>query len=223
MSKLKVYDQSGSSVGEFEIAEELVLKRGAQAVRDSVVAHLAARRAGTASTLRKGEVAGSNKKPWRQKGTGRARAGYRQSPVWRGGGVAFGPHPRDYSMKVNRKVGRLAFKRALSEKLAEGQVVLLQELALAEPKTRGFVAMMKSLKLQPPALFVVEKFDKNLTLAARNIPLIEVAKASDVSVYQLLRHPVLVTTRGAMEQLLERWRGQPVSGRAAAGSGGHEG
>ena len=101
MSKLTVYSTAGSAVGEHEVDDSLlVLDKGEQAVHDVVVAQLAARRSGTASTLRKGEVAGSNRKPWPQKGTGRARAGYRQSPVWRGGGVAFGPHPRDYGLKV---------------------------------------------------------------------------------------------------------------------------
>ena len=116
MSKINVYNAKGEATGEVEIADErLVLDRGGQAVKDVVTATLNARRAGTASTLGKGEVAGSNRKPWRQKGTGRARAGLRQSPVWRGGGVAMGPKPRDYGVKVNRKVAQLAFRHALSD------------------------------------------------------------------------------------------------------------
>jgi large subunit ribosomal protein L4 len=115
MSKLTIYNMQGAAVGDMDVdAGLLVLKKGTQAVHDVIVNGLARGRAGTASTLAKGEVAGSNKKPWRQKGTGRARAGYRQSPVWRGGGVAFGPHPRRYGGKVNRKVAKLAFQRAFS-------------------------------------------------------------------------------------------------------------
>ncbi|MDI6774680.1 MAG: 50S ribosomal protein L4 [Verrucomicrobiota bacterium] len=213
MNKLTIYNRDGVSVGEYEVSDWLVHDRGTQAVRDAVVADLAARRAGTASTLRKGEVAGSNKKPWRQKGTGRARAGYRQSPVWRGGGVAFGPHPRDYSMKLNKKVARLAFRRALSDKIAGGQVRVLEDLTFSKPKTRLFHAMMKSLGVAPPALFVVERYEKNAALASRNLPAVELAKASDVSVFQLLRYPVLVATRAAMERLMERLRGrQQVNG-----------
>ena len=136
MNKLKTYDMSGAVSGDVELADELlVLGAGEQAVHDCVVATRNARRQGSASTLTKGEVAGSNKKPWRQKGTGRARAGYRQSPVWRGGATAFGPKPRSYAVKVNKKVGRLAFRRAFSEKVMAEQIKVLDELSLADDTT----------------------------------------------------------------------------------------
>src|SRR5512137_1096628 len=123
MSKLAVYDMKGGSVGEAEFPEALLVgRKGEQAVHDAVVAYRAGLRSGTASTLRKGEVAGSGKTPWRQKGTGRARAGYRQSPVWRGGSVAFGPHPRSYAQNLPRKVARLAFQAAFSARVAAGEV-----------------------------------------------------------------------------------------------------
>jgi len=205
MSTLKVYDKTGTAVGDYEVADGLmVLNRGEQAIRDSVVAYLAGLRAGTASTLSKGEVAGSNKKPWRQKGTGRARAGYRQSPVWRGGGVAFGPHPRSFAQKLNKKVGRLAFQRAFSEKVAAGEVKVVDTLSLQEAKTRAFAALMKALGVTAPALFVVDKVDRNVVLAARNMEGVEVVRASDVNVYQVLRYPALVVSKAGMEQVKAR-------------------
>ena len=169
-----------------------------------MVAHRAAKRAGTASTKSKGEVAGSNKKPWRQKGTGRARAGYRQSPVWRGGGVAFGPKPRDYSKKMNRKVARLAFRRAFSEKLTAGQVKVVDNLTVDEAKTKAFVAMMKALGIERKVLVVVDTADDKLLLAARNISGVEVVKAAEASVYQLLRYPEIVVDRAGMDILMAR-------------------
>jgi large subunit ribosomal protein L4 len=208
MSKLTVYDLSGASVGDLEVADGLLEKeKGAQAVHDVVVAQRANRRAGTASTLTKGEVTGTGSKPWRQKGTGRARAGYRQSPVWRGGAVAFGPRPRDYSKKVNRKVEKLAFRRALTEKLEAGQVKVVDSLAIGEPKTRAFAAVMKSLGIAAPALVVTNEPDRNLALAARNIPGVEVALSKDVNVYQLLRYPTVVVSRSGMEHLTVRLGG----------------
>jgi large subunit ribosomal protein L4 len=172
------------------------------------VAHRAAKRAGTASTKSKGEVAGSNKKPWRQKGTGRARAGYRQSPVWRGGGVAFGPKPRDYSKKINSKVSRLAFRRALSEKLTAGHVRIVDILTVEEAKTKSFVALMKALGIERKLLVLVDAVDDKLLLAARNIQGVEVMKAAEASVYQLLRYPEIIVNRAGMDILLARLEGK---------------
>lgn len=205
MKTLHVLNAKGESIGDFKIADTLlVLDKGVQAVHDVVVAYQNKQRSGTASTLRKGEVSGSNKKPWRQKGTGRARAGLRQSPVWRGGGVAFGPHPRSYESKINKKVAKLAFRRAFSDKIASGQVKILDELVLAEPKTKLFAGLMKSLAVKAPALFVMEKIDNKVSTAARNIPLVELVEAGSVNVYQLLRYPVLVADKAGMEKLKAR-------------------
>jgi large subunit ribosomal protein L4 len=205
MSKLKVYSMQGAELGEADVPDALlVLKRGSQAVHDAVVAHLAGIRAGTASTLSKGEVSGSNKKPWRQKGTGRARAGLRQSPVWRGGAVAFGPHPRSYEQKVNRKVARLAYRRALSEKVAEGRIRVVEEIALGEPKTRLFAAFLRALSVKGPALVVVDKVEASVARAARNVENVEVARGCDVSVYQLLRYRDIVASRRGLEQMTAR-------------------
>ncbi|MGI5869579.1 MAG: 50S ribosomal protein L4 [Kiritimatiellia bacterium] len=208
MATIKIYGRDGRDAGEIEVADEmLVLDRGEQAVRDAVVARNASFRAGTASTLSKGEVAGSNKKPWRQKGTGRARAGYRQSPVWRGGGVAFGPRPRDYTLKVNKKVVRLAFRRALSERIANGDVKLVDDLSMAAPKTKELKATLEALGA-PSALIVLPAWDDNVLLSARNLPGVEVTTSRNCSVYQVLRYPAVVMTTGAWEQIKDRLAGE---------------
>jgi large subunit ribosomal protein L4 len=208
MATIKMYGRDGRDSGEVEVADDmLILDRGEQSVRDAVVARNASLRAGTASTLRKGEVAGSNKKPWKQKGTGRARAGLRQSPVWRGGGVAFGPHPRDFSIKVNKKVVRLAFRRALSERIAEGAVKLVEDLSLAAPKTKELRGVLEALGA-PSALIVVPAWDDNLLLSARNLQGVEVTTVRNCSVYQVLRYPAIVMTRAAWEELKPRFIGE---------------
>lgn len=209
MSTIKVFNPAGESAGEMAFADErLVLDKGEQAVKDTVVAIQNAKRAGTASTLSKGEVAGSNKKPWRQKGTGRARAGFRQSPVWRGGGVAFGPKPRDFSQKINRKVRQLAFTRALSEKIAGGQVAVIEKFDFAEPKTKPMAALLKKLGMERSALVVVDTLDENVNviLSARNLPKVEVVSAAEVDVYSLLYYRLVVATKAGFEALTARMR-----------------
>lgn len=214
MSKLTVFDKTGASVGEITLADTLLtLDRGEAAVHDVVLAYLAAQRSGTASTKRKGEVAGSNKKPWKQKGTGQARAGHRQSPVWRGGGVAFGPHPRSYAIKVNKKVTHLAFRRAVAERVADGGFKVVEALALSAPRTREFSGMMKALGLSQPVLFVVDQIAADIRLAARNLQGVEVVNAKDVNVYQMVRYPTVVATRAAVA-VLEQRLGTGVKGAA---------
>jgi large subunit ribosomal protein L4 len=211
MSKLSVHDMKGAALAETDFPDALLTKKGQQAVHDVIVAYQAGLRAGTASTLGKGAVAGSGKKPWRQKGTGRARAGYRQSPVWRGGGVAHGPHPRSYAKKVPQKVARLAFRCAFSDLIREGRVRVLDELTIAEPKTKAALALLKSLGIDKGALILVEKLDKNLLCAVRNLQSVEATTAQSVSTYQLLRYPVTLVTRAALETLQTRLSGE--SGR----------
>lgn len=205
MSKLKVLDIKGSPAGEMEVSDSLLEGvRGAGAVHEAVVNFLAVARSGTASTLTKGEVSGSGKKPWRQKGTGRARAGYKRSPVWRGGGVVFGPKPRDYGGKVNRKVAKLAFRRAVSEKIVNGDMIVVDSLELAEAKTKVFVEMMKNLKLTGSTLFVVEGMEPAVKLSSRNIASVELVRAQDVDVYRLLKYSNVVVTKAGMELLVKR-------------------
>src|SRR5438045_1277530 len=169
--KLPIKDSKGNSQGEVEVTLPLIEGgKGSQAVHDVVVAYRAAQRMGTACTKTMGEVAGSGKKPWRQKGTGRARAGSFASPLWRGGGVVFGPKPRDFSKKVGRKTKQLALRKALSERLRAGDVVLVDDLKLGSGKTKEFVGVLSALELTGTALFVAQGQDKNLTLASRNVP-----------------------------------------------------
>lgn len=205
MSRLPVINAQGQKVGDLEIADELlVLKRGAQALHEVIVAHQAGLRAGTASTLTKGQVAGSNRKPWAQKGLGRARAGYRQSPVWRGGGVVFGPHPRDYAKRVPHKVSRLAFQRALSEKVVSGSLRVVEDLAPAGPKTKDILALFQALNIKGALLVVLDKADRNVMLATRNLRQVEVALARELHPYQLVRYPALLVTRPGMAVLVKR-------------------
>jgi len=205
MSTIKVFNPAGDAAGELAFADELlVLDKGEQAVKDTVVAIQNAFRAGTASTLSKGEVSGSNKKPWRQKGTGRARAGLRQSPVWRGGGVAFGPHPRDFSQKINRKVQQLAFTRALSDKIAGGQVAVVEKFDFSQPKTKLFIALLKKLGAGHSALVVLDQYDDQVMLAARNLQKVEVVIAAEVDVYSLLLYRTLVATKAGFAALTAR-------------------
>ena len=138
-------------------------------MHDVVVAYRAAQRMGTASTKKVGEVSGSNKKPWKQKGTGRARAGSNQSPLWVGGGVVFGPRPRDFAKKVSKSTRALALRKALSERLKAGDVVVVDDLKLSSPKTKDFVGLMSTLELTGTTL-IIAAADKNLTLASRNVP-----------------------------------------------------
>src|SRR5213592_2259312 len=151
--KLTIKDTKGKEQGELEVKFPLIENgKGTQAVHDTVVAYQAAQRMGTACTKNVGEVAGTNKKPWRQKGTGRARAGSFQSPLWRGGGVVFGPKPRDFSKKVSRKTRQLALRKALTERLRAGDVVLVEDIKLDSPKTRGFVEVLNRFQLNGTAL-----------------------------------------------------------------------
>src|SRR5256885_8667934 len=162
--KLTIKDAQGKDQGEFEVKFPLVENgKGTQAVHDAVVAYQAAQRMGTACTKNVGEVAGTNKKPWRQKGTGRARAGSFQSPLWRGGGVVFGPKPRDFGKKVSRKTKQLALRKALTERLKAGDVIVVDQIKLESAKTKDFMGVLSALELSGSALIVAQGTDKNLT------------------------------------------------------------
>jgi len=203
--KISIKDIKGKSQGELEVKFELVQDgRGTQAVHDTVVAYRAAQRMGTASTKNVGEVAGTNKKPWRQKGTGRARAGSFQSPLWVGGGVVFGPKPRDFAKKVNSKTKQLALRKALTERLKAGDVVVIDELKLASPKTKDFVGVLSALELKGTALIVSQDVDKNLSLASRNVPNVTLTTSESLNTYDVLRPDKLVFTKGAFEKVEAR-------------------
>jgi large subunit ribosomal protein L4 len=203
--KLSIKDLTGKEQGELEVKFAVIENgKGTQAVHDTVVAYQAAQRSGTACTKNVGEVAGTNKKPWRQKGTGRARAGSFQSPLWRGGGVVFGPKPRDFSKKVNAKTKQLALRKALSERLKAGDVIVVDELTLPNPKTRTFVGVLSALEVKGSALLVSEATDKNLTLASRNVEKITLTTSENLNTYDVLRPDKLVFTRSAFEKVEAR-------------------
>ena len=182
----------------------LTLDKGAQAVKDAVTAIRNAMRAGTASTKGKGEVAGSNKKPWKQKGTGNARAGFRQSPVWRGGGVAHGPKPRSFEQKVNKKVMKLAFRRALSEKINAGEVIVVDEFSFEAPKTKLMAAFLKTLGVERTAVVVQKEVDDTTLLVTSNLPRIDYSTAAALDVYTLLANRQVVCDKAGFDALLER-------------------
>src|SRR5216110_853913 len=203
--KLTIKDSKGKNQGELEVKFPLIEDgKGTQAVHDTVVAHQAAQRMGTACTKNVGEVAGTNKKPWRQKGTGRARAGSFQSPLWRGGGVVFGPKPRDFGKKVSRKTKQLGLRKALTERLNAGDVLVVDDLKLDSPKTKGFVEVLERFELKGTALVVVPALEQNLQLASRNLSRIEVTTADSLNTYQVLRSDKLLFVRGAFEKIEQR-------------------
>ena len=209
MATIKQYTSAGETAADLTIDDaQLVLEKGAQALKDAVTAIRAAMRAGTASTKGKGEVAGSNKKPWKQKGTGNARAGFRQSPVWRGGGVAHGPQPRDFSQKVNRKVMRLAFARALSEKVSSGEVAVVSEFKFEAPKTKLMAAFLKKIGVDRSAIVITGDVDDNVLKMTGNLPRVAAMSAAEVDVYTLMRFRKLVADKAGFDALMARLGGK---------------
>lgn len=205
MSTLALKDCKGKTTGEVALSDNFaVTDKGSQAVFQSIVNYQAHQHQGSANTLGKGAVAGSGAKPWKQKGLGRARAGYRQSPVWRGGAVAWGPHPNKVRKSLPRKVARLAFARAFAERADEGSVTVLEDLKLDTPKTKEMVALLKTLEVQGKVLLVISEIDDNVCLAARNLQDVEVVCADNVNTYQVVRYPQILVTKAAMEKLEQR-------------------
>ena len=206
--KLIVKDITGKETGEYEVKFEAPeANKGSQAVHDVVVAYMAAQRSGTANTKTKSEVAGSGKKPWRQKGTGRARAGSVRSPLWEGGGVVFGPRPRDYRKKVTPATKKLALRRAISSRIQDGAVTLLNDLEIKEVKTKAFIQIMNSLSLQGSTLVVSGNVDKNMVLASRNVPGVASTVGDLVNTYEILKFKNIVFTMSAFEKLEGRLAG----------------
>jgi large subunit ribosomal protein L4 len=203
--KISVKNTQGKAAGEYEVKFALVEDgRGTQAVHDTVVAYRAAQRMGTACTKTAGEVTGTNKKPWRQKGTGRARAGSFQSPLWVGGGVVFGPKPRSYAKKVNARTKQLALRKALSERLKAGDVVIIDDIKLSSPKTKEVVGVIDALQIDGTALIIATGENKNLMLAARNLANVFLTTSETLNTYDVLRPDKLIFTRGAFEKVEAR-------------------
>ena len=206
MAVVKVYDQNKQESGELTLAPEVFEIEVRPEILNLVVrAQLAAKRAGTHATKTRAFVSGGGAKPWKQKGTGRARSGSNRSPIWRGGAVVFGPQPRDYSFKVNSKVRALALKMALSSRLAGESLLVVKAIDLPEAKTKLFAKVSGALGLQK-ALIVTPEENNTLTLSARNIPGITLTTPDRLSVYEILRHKQLVLLEGAVESVQARFQ-----------------
>src|SRR5947199_552945 len=178
--------------------------RGTQAMHDAVVAMRAARRSGSANTKSKADVNLSGAKPWGQKGTGRARAGYKSSVIWRGGGVVFGPKPRDYSKKVSKTVRRLAFQKALTERIKAGDILTIDKFVVADVKTKSFVSLLKQQTDAKKVLLISDSFDEKTSRSARNVKPVRLITAGEVNTEQLLAFDKILVTRTALEQLAQR-------------------
>lgn len=204
MPKVALYDMNGTQIGEVDLNDEVFgIEPNEAVLYDFVKMQLANKRAGTSSTKTRSEVRGGGRKPWRQKGTGRARVGSTRNPVWVKGGIAFGPKPRDYSYKLPRKVRRLAMKSALSSKVLENNLILVSELAFDEPRTKEMVQVLASLNAAGKTLVVLADSDENVTKSARNIPGIKLLQADFINVYDLLNYETLLITRDAVSRVEE--------------------
>ena len=204
--KISIKNTAGKDSGELEVKFAVVENgKGTQAVHDAVTAYRAAQRSGTACTKTVGDVQGSNKKPWKQKGTGRARAGSFRSPLWAGGGVVFGPKPRDFTKKISKKTRALALRKALSERLKLGDVIVVDDLKLTSAKTKDFVKVISALELTGTTLFIsCGAENENLTRAARNIAGVTLTTSDSLNTYDVLRPDKLVFTKTAFENVEAR-------------------
>ena len=203
MANVSVYNIEGKEVGSIELNDAVFgVEVNEHLVHMAVVNQLANNRQGTQSAKTRSEVYGGGRKPWRQKGTGHARQGSTRSPQWTGGGVVFAPKPRDYSFKMNKKEKRAALCSALSSKVAESQIIVLDEFKLDEIKTKKFVEVMNNLKASK-ALVVLEGENKNVVLSGRNIPTVKVTATNEINTYDVLKYETLVVTKAAVEKLEE--------------------
>lgn len=204
MPKVALYNQNGSTVGEIELNDSVFgIEPNKHVLFEAVIMQRASLHQGTHKVKNRSEVSGGGRKPWRQKGTGRARHGSIRSPQWRGGGIVFGPTPRSYAYKLPKKVRRLAIKSALSTKVLENNIVVLEDLTLEKPKTKDMVSILKGLSVETKALIVTADNNETVTLSARNIPGVKVVTASGVNVLDVLNHDKLVITKAAVEKVEE--------------------
>ena len=204
MPTANVFNMAGEKIGEIELSEAIFgIEPNKSVLHDSIKNHLANCRQGTQSALTKGEVSYTTKKPWRQKGTGRARAGYAGSPVWYHGGVAFAPKPRDYSYSLNKKVKRLALKSALSAKAAENEIVVVDGLKMDEIKTKAFAEFLGKLGVEKKALVITENVDEKVVKSARNIAGVSTTIATILSPYMILTNGKLVVDKAALAKIEE--------------------
>ncbi|MBE6082737.1 MULTISPECIES: 50S ribosomal protein L4 [Tissierellales] len=204
MPKVNVYNISGEQVGEIDLSENVFGAEINQHVLYEVVKNqLANRRQGTHSAKTRAEVRGGGRKPWRQKGTGRARQGSIRSPQWRKGGIVFPPKPRDYSYRVPKKVRRAAIKSALSSKVLNNEIIVLNELLLDQPKTKEMAKILNNLKVDKKALIVMSEKDEDIVRSARNIPAVETTSVNTLNVYDVLKYDLFIITEDAVRKVEE--------------------
>lgn len=204
MPKVTLFNQTGSQVGDIELNESIFgIEPNNHVLFEAIIMQRASLRQGTHKVKNRSEVAGGGRKPWKQKGTGRARQGSIRSPQWRGGGVVFGPTPRSYAYKLPKKVRRLAIKSALSAKALEENILVLESLSFDAPKTKEFVAVLKNLSVDTKTLVVTDGLDEKVALSARNIPGVTVVEADGLNVLDVVSHNKLILTKSAVEKVEE--------------------
>ncbi|MBP3953409.1 50S ribosomal protein L4 [Bacillus suaedae] len=204
MPKVALFNQNGSQVGDVELADSVFgIEPNASVLHQAVVMQQASLRQGTHKTKGRSEVRGGGRKPWKQKGTGRARQGSIRSPQWVGGGVVFGPTPRSYSYKLPKKVRRLAIKSALSSKVLAEEIVVLDNLTFDSPKTKEMASVLSGLSVDRKALIVTADYNEAVALSARNLPGVTIVTADGVNVLDVIKHDKLVITKGALEKVEE--------------------
>ncbi|WP_435922613.1 50S ribosomal protein L4 [Paenibacillus sp. DYY-L-2] len=204
MPKVALFNVSGSQVGEVELNDAVFgIEPNVHVLHDAVVMQRASLRAGTHKVKGRSEVRGGGRKPWKQKGTGRARQGSIRAPQWVGGGTVFGPTPRSYAFKLPKKVRRLAIKSALSSKVIDQDIIVLDALSLNAPKTKEFAAILNNLKVDRKALVVAPAYDDNVALSARNIPGVKFVAAEGINVLDVLTHDKLIITKEAVQKVEE--------------------
>ena len=204
MAKVTLFNQAGDQVGEAELNDAVFgIEPNESVVFDAVMMQRASLRQGTHKVKNRSEVSGGGRKPWKQKGSGRARQGSIRSPQWRGGGIVFGPTPRSYAYKLNKKVRRLALKSALSSKVIDNEVKVLDELFFEAPKTKEMVAVLNNLNVDSKALIVIANENEAVKMSARNIPGVTVLTAEAINVLDLVAHSKLIMTQGAVEKIEE--------------------
>lgn len=204
MAKVTVYDMTGAAKGELELNEAVFgVEMNAGLVHQAVVRQLASQRLGTHKVKTRAEVRGGGRKPWRQKGTGRARAGSRRSPLWRSGGIIFGPTPRSYAFAMPRKQRRLALKCVLSDKVRSGDLIVLEELDFEAPKTKQMVKLLSDFKVESKALFITEEPKENVERSSNNLQGVKALGALGLNVYDILNHEKLFLTKSAVTKIEE--------------------
>ena len=207
MKKNNIINVKGEKVSDMTLNENIFgIKPNDAVLYDAITLAQASRRQGTADTKTRSEVSGGGRKPWRQKGTGRARQGSTRAPHWYHGGIVFGPHPRDYGKKMNRKERVLALKSALSYKVQEGEIIILDELNVQSPKTKDMIKLLNDIKAPKKTLIVTDELTDNLILATRNIPKVELLEASEINVLDIIGADGLVITKKSVEMIEEAYK-----------------